>query len=244
MSHSRRKPTTGRTNSLGFAKVDCHTCFNLGRPCDRQRPQCGPCIKDEHICAGFTMDLTWKDRSSRGSTLEAHVRGSRPRRGFKFVQGGSRPKRKDFGQSRRHHNSSQTKNMQPARSAFSGTEFLSYEAPAVVLGQNRPSVPLDNVNDLEINESTSPFNTGSLIFSEEFLHQDVPPIENNLGKEFDLQVIHVRQIISPTPSAVLFNDLAHRMDPVLNICNASNARDNNGFRTNCVKSPKNSASYL
>ncbi len=62
-SHARtavRQPGH-RTNSLGYAKRDCHTCSDLKRICDRQRPRCGPCLSNRQRCGGFATNLVWKD---------------------------------------------------------------------------------------------------------------------------------------------------------------------------------------
>ena len=105
---SAGKPVN-RTNSLGSAKVDCHTCLQLRSLCDRQRPRCGTCIKNRRQCGGFTTTLVWKDlkgsRKSRGpSTDESNddddSTNDRPemRKGgvqqFKFVKPRQRAKRK------------------------------------------------------------------------------------------------------------------------------------------------------
>lgn len=48
-----------RTNSLAFAKTDCHTCAAQRRTCDRRRPQCSPCLDIGIKCGGFPMQLSW-----------------------------------------------------------------------------------------------------------------------------------------------------------------------------------------
>lgn len=59
------KAPARRTNSLGSAKADCHTCSSMKKPCDRQRPQCGTCRREHRKCGGYVLDLVWKDRGSR-----------------------------------------------------------------------------------------------------------------------------------------------------------------------------------
>ncbi|KIV93153.1 hypothetical protein PV10_04391 [Exophiala mesophila] len=54
-----------RTNSLGWAKSDCHTCFSLRRHCDRRRPRCSACIDDGIVCAGYVQQLDWERGKSR-----------------------------------------------------------------------------------------------------------------------------------------------------------------------------------
>ncbi|KAJ9606635.1 hypothetical protein H2200_008643 [Cladophialophora chaetospira] len=99
-----------RTNSLGYAKHDCHTCSALKRACDRQRPRCGPCLLSRQRCGGFATKLVWKnvevpspakvlgpesgtwsaDSNSRHSQKEPAGRNG----GFKFVKGRMKRKRK------------------------------------------------------------------------------------------------------------------------------------------------------
>lgn len=92
-----------RTNSLAFAKSDCHTCSALRERCDRQRPRCGTCITHQRACGGFALDLVWKDlaiskNTSFLSQLDHELSQQCPNRApqkhsnFKFVQG--RPRRK------------------------------------------------------------------------------------------------------------------------------------------------------
>lgn len=100
-----------RTNSLGFAKHDCHTCSAQRRPCDRQRPRCGPCLSNRQRCGGFATNLVWKDVEippsasdpvlstgfgilSSNSTVRQNEPTKRNNRGFKFVKGRMKRKRK------------------------------------------------------------------------------------------------------------------------------------------------------
>lgn len=48
-----------RTNSLAFAKTDCHTCAAKQRRCDRNRPRCSTCSGKDIVCGGYPMQLTW-----------------------------------------------------------------------------------------------------------------------------------------------------------------------------------------
>lgn len=48
-----------RTNSLAFAKTDCHTCTAHRRQCDRRRPRCSTCSGKDILCGGYPMQLTW-----------------------------------------------------------------------------------------------------------------------------------------------------------------------------------------
>ncbi|OQV07430.1 Fungal specific transcription factor domain-containing protein [Cladophialophora immunda] len=48
-----------RTNSLAFAKSNCHNCEAIGIRCDRQRPRCTTCQQSGRLCQGYSMQLTW-----------------------------------------------------------------------------------------------------------------------------------------------------------------------------------------
>lgn len=54
--------TKSRTNSLAFAKTDCHTCAGNKRQCDRKRPRCSPCLSSGIVCGGYPMKLKWSNR--------------------------------------------------------------------------------------------------------------------------------------------------------------------------------------
>ena len=98
-----------RTNSLGYAKSDCHTCLELKRICNRQRPRCGPCLASRQRCGGFATNLVWKDVEvpnlaeclAPGSGTVSPKMNSRrwqnqsgtKDRGFKFVKGRMKRKR-------------------------------------------------------------------------------------------------------------------------------------------------------
>lgn len=53
-----------RTNSLAFAKSDCHTCTANKRQCDRKRPICSLCLGRGIVCGGYPMQLTWCEKKS------------------------------------------------------------------------------------------------------------------------------------------------------------------------------------
>ncbi|KAE9367713.1 hypothetical protein N431DRAFT_416495 [Stipitochalara longipes BDJ] len=48
-----------RTNSLAFAKSNCHTCLANQRRCDRKRPRCSSCSGMNIVCGGYPMQLIW-----------------------------------------------------------------------------------------------------------------------------------------------------------------------------------------
>lgn len=99
--------TGSKTNSLGSAKVDCHTCLQFQSRCDRQRPRCGTCIKNHRDCGGFTMDLVWNHSKGSAGSRQSHSKASKHvnagdkesrtkepnERQFRFVQGRRRMKR-------------------------------------------------------------------------------------------------------------------------------------------------------
>ena len=107
-----------RTNSLGFAQTDCHTCASLSEKCDRRRPQCSACLGEGRRCGGFAMPLSWDprrmwsdnpsvvciskdlpneeiitDSSPKSVPTALAVRSDSPKR-FRFVKGALRPKKR------------------------------------------------------------------------------------------------------------------------------------------------------
>ncbi|KAE8318357.1 fungal-specific transcription factor domain-containing protein [Aspergillus transmontanensis] len=100
-----------RTNSLAFARTDCHTCALRGQKCDRQRPQCTTCISHGRTCGGFATPLSWDHRRTRNRALASHDDsgedaavttpkigngqiGKDPPRHFRFVLGGKRDQKR------------------------------------------------------------------------------------------------------------------------------------------------------
>ncbi len=68
-----------RTNSLGRAKSDCHTCSEKSRSCDRQRPRCTTCEHHNVLCGGYILPLFWQSNvslRSRASRSTSPVGGS------------------------------------------------------------------------------------------------------------------------------------------------------------------------
>ncbi|KAF2121338.1 fungal-specific transcription factor domain-containing protein [Lophiotrema nucula] len=57
-----------RTNALGWARTDCHTCQATSRGCDRRRPICGPCISLGIVCGGFVQKLNWQNQGQQASS--------------------------------------------------------------------------------------------------------------------------------------------------------------------------------
>lgn len=100
-------PKPKGTNSLAFAGTDCHTCVSTRRKCDRRRPQCTTCLDLGLKCGGFVTPLSWDDsRILLGKPSQKAVylhrgnrggdRGESPKssRGFRFVGGGSKRKKR------------------------------------------------------------------------------------------------------------------------------------------------------
>ena len=56
-----------RTNSLGWAHSDCHTCAAEHFVCDRRRPRCDACTTRGLLCGGYVQVLNWQPGvASRG----------------------------------------------------------------------------------------------------------------------------------------------------------------------------------
>ena len=66
--------TGRRTNSLGWAKSDCHSCVSRSRHCDRRRPRCSPCLAEGTICSGYVQQLDWE----RGAAKKGKRRAKEP----------------------------------------------------------------------------------------------------------------------------------------------------------------------
>ena len=88
-------PTTHRTNSLGWAKSDCHTCQSLSRVCDRRRPRCYACTAEGIVCGGFALELQWQNPGQRtrsrgarktSATGSGNRRASRKTTHYAFVR--------------------------------------------------------------------------------------------------------------------------------------------------------------
>lgn len=95
------------TNSLAFARTDCHTCVSTRRKCDRRRPQCTTCLDLGLKCGGFAIPLSWDDSRillGKPSRKAVHACDSNKGRGrnentqssrrFRFVGGASKRKRR------------------------------------------------------------------------------------------------------------------------------------------------------
>ena len=116
------------------------------------------------------------------------MRGGRPKRGFKFVQGGARSKGKANIRSRNRHNSSDTANGQLEESTVTTSECHSYGLEANTVTEATTPISSYSIDDRDTLETTG------------------------------MEVVQFRQRLLPAPSSILFNDLAHKMEPVLNMC--------------------------
>ena len=81
-----------RTNALGSAKADCHTCAKSQRRCDRQRPQCSQCRAAKLVCGGYILNLTWKPQKQPEETRplrtpRANAGLSSSNRTYQFLEG-------------------------------------------------------------------------------------------------------------------------------------------------------------
>ena len=66
--------TGRRTNSLGWAKSDCHSCASRGRHCDRRRPRCSPCLTEGTTCSGYVQQLNWERGTVRPAKRRSKAR--------------------------------------------------------------------------------------------------------------------------------------------------------------------------
>lgn len=105
-----------RTNSLAFARSDCHTCSANDERCDRRRPRCSTCLNQGRKCGGFATTLSWDSRRmwsdnpsvvndnptglfSGNTTTDATPRAvliadrPAPPRRFRFIEGPSKPRK-------------------------------------------------------------------------------------------------------------------------------------------------------
>lgn len=96
------------TNSLAFARTDCHTCVSAARTCDRRRPQCLTCRELGVKCGGFATPLSWDNNRiwlgqpsqkkvyiyDGNRAAETSSKASSSRTTFRFVNGSSRRKRR------------------------------------------------------------------------------------------------------------------------------------------------------
>jgi len=72
MTSVLQSPTqTRRMNSLGRSKSSCQRCQAAGISCDRARPQCFTCIRNDTICPGYKLDLRWQ----RGVAAKGNLAG-------------------------------------------------------------------------------------------------------------------------------------------------------------------------
>ncbi|CAG8050186.1 unnamed protein product [Penicillium olsonii] len=116
-----------RTNSLAFARSDCHTCAAANEQCDRRRPRCSTCLDHGRKCGGFATPLSWDTRrmwsdnpsvnreNGTGNFNGDVVNGPEPSskrptpRRFRFIGGASRPKKRKIC---RGHNSVRARSAQ------------------------------------------------------------------------------------------------------------------------------------
>ena len=141
-----------RTNSLGYAKHDCHTCSARKRYCDRQRPQCGTCLSDGQKCGGFALNLVWKgfDAPTSPQALASNLTASncndtKSSRGFKFVKGQMRRKRKPKDSTPALHSSSPPGDSGRHPQNMHRSPYRSYYPPQSTDLDN--DIPLSSITD-------------------------------------------------------------------------------------------------
>lgn len=133
--------TSRRTNSLAFAKYNCHTCTKLNEQCDRRRPRCTTCLSSRRRCDGFAMPLVWKNlevaqipsTSSQRTASKGNYQQDLKSAGnaeFKFIRG--RPKKKRKPKSDRPGIAGQS------HGCFSTTQ----DVPSAFNEATQPGVPL------------------------------------------------------------------------------------------------------
>jgi hypothetical protein len=133
----------------------------------------------------------WNTRAPVCDAGAVQIRDGRPKRGFKFVQGGARSKRKANVRSRNRHNLSDSANGQLEEHPMSNSESH-----------------LHGLRANTVTEATTPMSPHSLDARDTF-------------EAIGMDVVQFRQGFLPAPSSILFNDLARKMEPVLNMCETS-----------------------
>ncbi|KAK5036478.1 hypothetical protein LTS07_002205 [Exophiala sideris] len=149
-------PTARKTNSLAFAKSDCHACSNARRTCDRQRPYCRACQDANDVCQGYSMPLVWQRGFSirenpneqrfpikRSNDGASRKRKRRPGE-FVFITNIPPKRRKDLN----NHGplpASGLHTRDVAPSSNSGQRCLTAEARSGVLGA--VATPLQNLDE-------------------------------------------------------------------------------------------------
>lgn len=146
-------PKPKGTNSLAFARTDCHTCVSSRRKCDRRRPQCTTCLDQGLKCGGFATPLSWDDSriflgkpsqkavyACDGDRSKGRGRGesAKSSRNFRFVGGGSKRKRRRRVSPDRSLRGEQTAATESPQEAEVGS-YLAYSTDPVLnnLGMRR-----------------------------------------------------------------------------------------------------------
>ena len=130
-----------RTNSLAFAKSDCHTCAALGLHCGRQRPRCGVCQDAGRLCQGYSMQLTWQQNhsaankppkvrartpcASNGTTIQPVEKGKAKTKEYTFITGKAAKRRKH------HHVSEEALNRTESCSISGQSDLDTLRSPEV-----------------------------------------------------------------------------------------------------------------
>ncbi|PLB46425.1 hypothetical protein P170DRAFT_465948 [Aspergillus steynii IBT 23096] len=160
-----------KTNSLAFARTDCHTCLSTGQGCDRRRPQCTTCLERGVKCGGFVTPLswdtsrTWLGESAGRDALAGRADavgdkdvassdhdGRRPSgsRRFRFVQSGR-------GGRKRRRIQQSTREISPSSAPVGSMQETSTL-------ENREPVPVNDVEQISPGNTTQFDNYGPYLF--------------------------------------------------------------------------------
>ena len=234
-------PKESRTNSLGRAKTDCHTCSRTRQQCDRQRPRCGTCNNSGRVCGGYTLDLTWKavtggietfissptqsspdlSNSNTPSLANAQQPVSSPGREFKFRVG--KPKRP---RKRPSENSSTAKETVETTFPRKITVASTLNLGANVFPQS-PQHPTNYTGNSLYKEGTKSLNIGGgdgkvSRDPSDTSEEDIEFLRDNEGAQLSsvpsTSLICHRSSIFEIPPGMLFSSVADKYKGVLHMC--------------------------
>ena len=242
-------PKESRTNSLGRAKDDCHTCSRTRQHCDRQRPRCGTCNNSGQVCGGYTLDLTWKAvtggiETSIPSTqsspdlcktnpprlADGHQSISSLGREFKFRVG--KPKRP---RKRPPENVSASKEIAGTNSTRNG---IAARSPLNSESSGSPPVPQNSTQSLKKDQSNErtcrPHTTGG----DRAIHVPSDTSDEDTESFGSNEVVHTSLVSASSeiyprssnfaiPPGMLFSSVAEKYKGVLQMCKLAQSQ---GFK--------------
>ena len=235
-------PKESRTNSLGRAKSDCHTCSRTHQACDRQRPRCGTCNDIGLICGGYALDLTWKTvksgvkspqslptpkspNSNNGDTPgppTGQQATPLPGRQFKFKVGKPKRSRKRpqeaFSPSGGTTLSGHTTNSASSPDPESLGRHVSSESPERIVRSSNSKAPSE-VSAFDVTSHGWPLDNLLDTTHEE----DVEDIGSAEGSPLTMSIPIYRRALQSLPTAsippgILFTSVAQKFGPVLQMC--------------------------